>query len=153
MTYSNRSVSTPYQHRSEFDKSSNAVSCRKLNPFVNNPPGAWSAPYKYANPSPPPQNNTKFPTDPSPSPICNWGATYGDNTVSVCDPPFKFDPVLSCPMSRPLVPERRIDPGMWAYNQQAVQKVQKFLTKEMLINIVVGILIVILILKFRSSKK
>ena len=112
MTYSNRPESSPFQHRSEFDKSPGCLNDRlKANPYWNNPPGAWSAPYKYAKPAPPPKNNNSFPGDMEPSPICSWATTWGDNTVSVCNPPYKFAPKMSCPMSRPLEPQRRIDPG------------------------------------------
>jgi hypothetical protein len=148
MTYSNRPVSSAFQHRSEFDKSSDAISCRKVNPFLNNMPGAWSAPYRYAKPTPTPA------PPPTPlneeSPICKWGATWGDNTVSVCKPPFKFDPVLSCPMSRPLVPERRIDPGMWFYNN--IGRKYKENKQGFFLNVIVILLIIILILQFISKK-
>jgi hypothetical protein len=43
------------------------------------------------------------------SPSCSMVA-LGDKTVSFCNP---GEP--NCPMSRPLLPERLFDPGMWTY--------------------------------------
>ena len=125
MTYSNRSEGSPFQHRSEFDKSPPKNDCLKENPYWKDPPGAWSASYPYGKPAAPPKNADKGLDDPEPSPICEWATTWGDNTVSVCNPPYEFAPKVSCPMSRPLEPQRRIDPGMWVYNKEEAEKKRK----------------------------
>ena len=137
MTYSNRSYSSPFQHGTEFGTTNNAVVIDKINPFVFGKfsmPGTWSDPYPHAkqcNPPPepvvyrkplPPPVNTGDQQIVEDSPICSWGATWGDNTVSLCNPPFNFPPKVSCPMSRKLVPERNIDPGMWVYNREEAKK-------------------------------
>jgi hypothetical protein len=150
MTYSNRPETSPFQHRSEFDKSPGCLNNRlKANPFINNMPGTWSAPYSYSKPSPPPQNGNLYDTEPSP--ICNWATTWGDNTVSLCRPPYKYPQEVSCPMSRPLEPQRRIDPGMWNYYNRAKQFAR--VNKNGIINIIVILLIIVLVLQFISIRK
>ena len=95
MTYSNRPARTAFQHGSEFDKSPDTVSCRKLNPYLDNMPGATSAPYDYSKPEPPPKNGESSLNDPEPSPICDWATTMGDNTISVCKPPYEYNKELA----------------------------------------------------------
>ena len=159
MTYSNRPVRTAFQHGSEFDKSPDNVSCRKLNPYLDNMPGATSAPYDYSKPEPPPKNGESSLNDPEPSPICDWATTMGDNTISVCKPPYEYNKELKCPMSRPLEPQRRIDPGMWAYNKQLVKQTSYgnglFSSKDaQTIISIIGVLIVVLaILELLRNKK
>jgi hypothetical protein len=152
MTYSNRPVSSPFQHRSEFDKSDNSISERKKNPIaVENMPGATSASYTYDKPEPPPLNGESSKDDPEPSPICEWATTMGDNTISLCKPPYKYDKELSCPMTRPLEPQRRIDPGMWVYNKK--EKVVKTDDKKVLFCSIIFILFIIFALLQISHKK
>jgi hypothetical protein len=150
MTYSNRSEGSPFQHRSEFDKSPPVDTQLKMNPFLNNMPGTWSQPYNNAKPAPPPQNGKSALSDPEPSPICDWATTWGDNTVSLCKPPYTFAPKLSCPMSRLLVPERNIDPGMWYYNRLDKEKDSKKPSQFM--TIILILIAIIVILQMRSSK-
>lgn len=138
MTYSNRSYSSPFQHGTEFGKTDNSVVIDKINPFVFGKfsmPGTWSDPYSHSKPSdpdlPPVEYADKAPARPldqgtnpiiEESPICSWGATYGDNTASLCrPPPFNYTPP-TCPMERPMYPERIIDPGMWVYNREEANK-------------------------------
>lgn len=109
MTYSNRPTVSPWRHQSEFGVSNDTVVFDKINPFVHNMPGAWSAPYKYDNTTVPDKEVQDRDTS---KPICEYASTAGDNTVSLCNPPPK-----NCPMKRPWVPERNIDPGMWTYQK------------------------------------
>ena len=152
MTYSNRPVTSPFQHRSEFDKSPGCLkNALKENPFLNNMPGTWSTPYPNEPPSVPPQNGESALGDPEPSPICDWMTTMGDNTVSLCEPPYDLPKKVSCPMSRRLVPERNIDPGMWAYdNDEDTKKTKK---PDFFIKIIAIFLILILVLQFSIRKK
>ena len=86
-----------------------------INPFWANPPGTWSDPYPYATPGP---LEEPKPHKDEPSPICGWGVTAGDNTVSVCKPPYNFPPKKSCPMSRPLVPMQLFENGLWSLDKE-----------------------------------
>jgi len=92
-------------------------------------PGAWSAPFSFASYQGTLGNtgdgNVPCAVEPScdtaKSPICSYGITAGDNTIDMCRPPPP-----NCPMSRPLVPERNIEPGMWTYQvPKKTQKVEK----------------------------
>ena len=157
MTYSNRPVRTAFQHGSEFEKSPDTISCRKLNPYLDNMPGATSAPYEYSKPEPPPKNGEPSLYNQEPSPSCEWTTTMGDNTISLCKPPYEYNKELECPMSRPLEPQRRIDPGMTTYGKQLSLPsiTKKFSSKDAqtLISII-GVLIVILaILEILRKKK
>lgn len=96
---------------------SNAIN--DFNPFVMGDfslPGTWSDPYDYSRtlglPSPSDKDHI-----PEPSPICEFGVTSAIGSFlrggSFCDTPYKKPPTVSCPMSRPLVPQQNTDPGMW----------------------------------------
>jgi|DEB0MinimDraft_6_1074348.scaffolds.fasta_scaffold00272_24 hypothetical protein len=86
-----------------------------INPFVVKDfslPGTWSDPNCFAVYS----NKEKLDSvaqwdTPYESPGCSMVA-LGDKTVSFCNKPQE---TVSCPMSRPLVPEQLYDPGMWNY--------------------------------------
>jgi len=86
-----------------------------INPFVDNPPGAFSEPYPYAVPAE--VEDSPQDKEDETSPICSYGVTVAGapsaalSTVTICKPPYSFPPVESCPMSRPLVPMRMIEPG------------------------------------------
>jgi hypothetical protein len=109
-----------FQHDSLFDKSYDIEPLQKINPYLDNMPGTWSAPYKNEKPSMNAKDTSKKWNDDNkePSPICEWSSTWGDNTVSVCNPPFDFAPKFVCPMSRPLEPQRNIDPDLWFVNKE-----------------------------------
>ena len=47
--------------------------------------------------------------------ICETSVTAGDNTVSMCKPPYDFPPVLKCPLNRTLLPMQLRNPGNWEY--------------------------------------
>ena len=84
-----------------------------VNPFVQEDfslPGTWSDPYEFA---PYTQAEEDTPDKEEKSPICATMGAIGDGTIETCNP---RDP--NCPMSRPLVPERLIDPGMWNYQKR-----------------------------------
>ena len=96
---------------------SNAIN--DWNPFVVGDfqlPGTWSEPYKYSRtldlPSPVDKDHI-----PEPSPICEFGVTSAIGSFlrggTFCDPPYKKPPTVSCPMSRPLVPQQNTEPGAW----------------------------------------
>ena len=151
MTYSNRPSGSPFQHRSQFDKNPQVDNCIKMNPFLDNMPGTWSSPYKADKPMAPPKDADKGLDDPEPSPICDWATTWGDNTVAVCNPPYKFAPKVSCPMSRPLEPQRNIDPGMWYYNRLDKENNEKSEIK-LFTNISLVLLAIIVLLNFLPRK-
>lgn len=98
---------------------SNAIN--DWNPFVVgdfNLPGTWSSPYKYSRTLDLPSKLDKDHI-PEPSPICEFGVTSALGSFlrggTFCDPPYKKSPKVSCPMTRPLVPEQNYEPGMWTY--------------------------------------
>ena len=112
MTYSNRPTASTWQHDNLFGVSNDSVVFDKINPFTpGNLPGAWSAPYSYTKPSAPAVEEKQTPSNRASSPACEYASTAGDNTVAWCNPTKP-----NCPMSRPWLPERLIDPGMWTYN-------------------------------------
>lgn len=165
MTYSNRSYSSPYQHQTEFGKTNNSVVIDKINPFAwgkMSLPGTWSDPYAHAKyprpitepvahlPSQLPQVLTGDQQIVEESPICSWGATYGDNTVALCNPPFNFPPKKSCPMARPIYPERNIDPGMWVYNRK--DTIKQAIPSHVL-KLIFFIFLLMIIMKLASRKK
>ena len=93
---------------------SNAIN--DWNPFVVgdfNLPGTWSDPYTYSRTVGAPSADKD--RAPEPSPICDFGVTSAIGSFlrggAFCDTPYKKPPSVSCPMSRPLVPERNIDTG------------------------------------------
>lgn len=136
MTYSNRPVSTSYQHESEFDRSSDAVSLNKLNTFVMGSemslPGTWSNPYPFS--ASVKLTDKESIDEKTHSPICNVGITAGDKTIDMCKPAKP-----NCPIHRPLEPRRNIMPGMWTYNKVSTNMKKK-------INIIVPILFIVLLL-------
>lgn len=90
-----------------------------FNPFATfdfQMPGTWSDPYPYSKLQIKPP---KVEEDPAlqKSPICDYGITAGDRTIDMCDP---IKP--NCPMTRPLEPQRLIDPGMWNYYLKSAGK-------------------------------
>ncbi len=113
-----------------------------INPFWSNPPGTWSDPYAYAKAG----GNDSLSVEDTieKSPICNWGVTAGDNTVSLCDPPFKFPKKKSCPMSRPLVPTQNFEDGLWSLDKE-VKKMSMSLRPCTIILIV---LVIIALIRF-----
>lgn len=138
MTYSNRPTASTWQHDNLFGISNDAVVLDKINPFTpGNMPGAWSAPYSYAKPTKTPvEKRQKSPSRES-NPACEYASTAGDNTVAWCNPSKP-----NCPMSRPWLPERLIDPGMWTYNtdKESIADVVVFDIKILLV--VLGVLTV-----------
>ncbi len=117
-------------------------------------PGAKSAPFSFGN-----YNSTlgetgdgdvKCAVSPScnttDSPICKWGITAGDKTIDMCMPSKP-----NCPMTRMLVPERNIDPGMWNYishknSENNEMKIKIKSKKDMMYCILLmGLLILILL--------
>lgn len=88
------------------------------NPFVVgefNLPGTWSASWPYSK-----HTIHKDPIDKAiePSPICSYGVTAAIGSFlrggSFCDPPYKKEPVISCPMSRDVEPQQLFDDGRWS---------------------------------------
>ena len=59
--------------------------------------------------------------------ICDTSVTAGDNTVTVCKPPYDFPPVLKCPLHRPLLPMQLRNPGNWEY--PALERVEPTVLK------------------------
>ena len=148
MTYSNRPTSSPFQHRSEMNvKVSDLNLLDKINPFVvgeMNMPGTWSDPYPYSEyylKREKPDSQIACAVEPScdtsQSPICKSNLTAGDRTIDMCRPTAP-----NCPMSRLLVPERNIDPGMWVYNRPKKEKNNQ---KDYLMYVLIGVLILFIL--------
>jgi hypothetical protein len=113
MTYTNWEAATPYQHGSEFDKSSDETSINKINPLVVgveelNMPGTWSGAYNFTHYSDSVEETVG--AEEESSPICGSARAAGDRTVDMCS-----DTMPRCPLNRGLIPERRFNPGMWNY--------------------------------------
>ena len=102
----------------EIDRSSDGVVINNINPFVfgsdaMNLPGAWSADYDFSfYNNKPVEDESNLDEDKEISPICKYASTAGYRTIDSCKPSQP-----NCPMSRPLLPERDINPGMWYYNR------------------------------------
>ena len=102
---------------------SNAIN--DWNPFVVgdfNLPGTWSAAWPYSR-----VNVVKDPVEEAmePSPACSYGITSAMGSFlrggSFCG--LQKEPIISCPMSRPLVPEQLYDEGRWTlYPKSKTQK-------------------------------
>jgi hypothetical protein len=133
---------------------SNAIN--DWNPFVVGDfelPGTWSDPYKYSRtldlPSPADKDHI-----PEPSPICEFGVTSALGSFlrggTFCDPPYKKPSKVSCPMSRPLVPEQNTEPGMWV----SLSTDSKLLSPNAgrISFTVILVFIIIALLVFRSRK-
>lgn len=91
----------------------NMLHLNNINPFANPDvvmPGSWNQPYEYSITKEPSVSNTIHKE--TTSPLCDYGITAGDKTISVCYPPTP-----NCPMQRFQEPRRLYDPGMWAYYQ------------------------------------
>lgn len=149
MTYSNRPASSTWQHDNLYGVSNDTVLFDKLNPFTSgNMPGAWSAPYSYAKPQVPDKEvNELKPKPHSDSPACEYASTAGDNTVQWCNPAKP-----NCPMSRPWLPERLFDPGMWAYNKTDKGSIAGLSTvNPIYLVIMVGVLTVAFLAMRRST--
>ena len=73
----------------------------KVNPYLDDMPGAWSAPYTFSG-------YMKLDEEPEvtqdPSPACDMASTAGDKQVDWCKP---GEP--NCPMSRELEPTQKVD--------------------------------------------
>lgn len=164
MTYSNRSAPSPWQHQTELNGEMNKmVIFDKINPYVFGKfsmPGTWSDPYAYAKaPAAKPNSDVSSPPpcaveascDTSKSPICDVAIAAGDGTVGMCRP---TEP--NCPMSRPWVPERNIDPGMWHYQQQPTTidtpMSIEFIIKELKLNLPLVALCLVVIILFIGGR-
>jgi hypothetical protein len=102
----------------KLDRTSDELMLNNINPFVvgadaMNLPGAWSdaQSFTYYDDEDLDKEMPPASVEKSMSAICDVARTAGDNTISMCDPKPP-----NCPMSRPLIPGRRINPGMWNYN-------------------------------------
>ena len=145
MTYSNRPRASPYQHGSEFAVSNDAVAINKINPFVMNDaneinlPGTWSDPFPFAAKAKTKTKNTSFDLDKEyTSPICEAHRGAG---VRFCD---KTPP--NCPMSRPLEPQRDINPGMWTYYKKASRTARSCLNNKVVLLLIVLMIVLIMFL-------
>jgi hypothetical protein len=76
----------------------------QVNPYVVNPPGAWSNPYPFAG-------YLRLVEEPEekqdPSPACELMTTAGDKQVSWCKPGTP-----NCPMERELEPTQKVEPDI-----------------------------------------
>ena len=122
----------------------NMLHLNNINPFANPDvvmPGSWNQPYEYSITKEPTVSNTIHKE--TTSPICDYGITAGDKTISVCYPPTP-----NCPMQRFQEPRRLYDPGMWAYypkKDKAPLNIKKQEDGYLLIILIVSIIIFILV--------
>ena len=111
-----------------------------INPFWANPPGAWSDPYPFAKAGG--DDFLSVQDTIEKSPICDWGVSAGNNTVTLCEPPFNFPKKKSCPMSRPLEPMQLFEDGLWSLDKEFKKKSMPWKPFViLLILLVVGLLI------------
>ena len=75
-----------------------------INTTLVNPPGAWSAAYKYTTYEELPEEMW---VKQEPSVSCQIATTAGDNQIAWCKPGKP-----NCPMSRNLEPTQRVDPDI-----------------------------------------
>ena len=115
-----------------------------VNPFVINPPGAWSNPYPFSGYMPLDEDKFK---EQEPSPACEIATTAGDKQIDWCKPG-----VPNCPMSRELEPTQRVDIDI-SYKDRGdvlfgeyVMPVDKF-DKQFFINVLLLIFIIIMLFK------
>lgn len=85
---------------------SNSDLIDNVNPYILDPPGAWSKPYEFGQykelPDSPPEFNVQ-----DKSPACSTMTTAGDKQLEWCQPRKP-----NCPMSRELEPTQRVDPDI-----------------------------------------
>ena len=93
-----------------------------VNPFWDEPPGAWSTPHKYA---PTVQNTIE--REPEQIGSDNRGVEY------------------KCPLNRPLYPRINIDDGLWSLITDMKQKVNK---RENFFPIIIFIIIFIMLIDY-----
>jgi len=115
-----------------------------VNPFVINPPGAWSNPYLFSGYMP--IEDDKF-KEQDPSPVCDIATTAGDKQIDWCKPG-----VPNCPMSRELEPTQRVDTDI-SYKDRGdmlfgedIMPVDK-IDRKFFINILLLIFIIIMVFK------
>ena len=118
-----------------------------INPFVENMPGSWNAPYDYSvsdtmHKEPPAQWEHK-----EESHVCDTQLTAGDNTIGMCRPSKP-----NCPMSRFQEPRRLYDPGFWEApkNSQNSKNIGNMLNIKNIDHIFLMVLIVCIIIVFLS---
>jgi hypothetical protein len=115
-----------------------------VNPFVDNPPGAWSNPYPFSGYMALDDGEFK---EQDPSPACEIAITAGDKQIDWCKPG-----VPNCPMSRDLEPTQRADPdisykerGDMLYGEETIST--PMFDKQFFINLLVLILILVIFIK------
>lgn len=94
-----------------------------INPFWDEPPGAWSKPYKY---TPTVQNTIE---QEQPGPVDPRGVEY------------------RCKLDRPLYPKRNIDSGFWTLCRDTVKSVkysQPAVDRTLLVFLVIVLLVLFL---------
>ena len=109
----------------EIDRTSDAMIINDINPFVfgsdaMNLPGAVSGDYDFSFYDNKQVDDEDEDPDKEISPICRYTSTAGYRTIDSCKP---LSP--NCPINRPLLPERDINPGMWYYNRLAYDEDKK----------------------------
>jgi hypothetical protein len=123
-----------------------------INTQLINPPGAWSAPYKFGTFKELPGELWE---SQDPSPMCELAQTAGDKTVDWC-----FPRKPNCPMTRELEPSQHVDADTtYGYVVTAVaprvKKPKKKIVSDDDVNLIMKfalILIFIIILITLSSK-
>jgi hypothetical protein len=115
-----------------------------VNPFVDNPPGAWSNPYPFSGYMPLEEGEFQ---EQDPSPACEVATTAGDKQIDWCEPG-----VPNCPMSRELEPTQRADPdisykerGDVLYGEEMASA--PMFDKQFFINLLILILILVIFVK------
>ena len=114
----------------KLDRTSDELMLNNINPFVvgadaMNLPGAWSdaQSFTYYNDEDLHKELPPSSVEKSMSAICDVARTAGNNTIAMCDPSPP-----NCYMARPLLPERRFNPGMWNY--YGFEKAKNFIEQQ-----------------------
>ena len=123
------------------------------NPYVvgeMNLPGAWSADWPYSEHQDPIEE-AMDPDKENESPICDWGVTAANGSFlrggSFCG--LGQESVVSCPISRNLVPEQLTDPGIWTYWSKNGYQVKE---KPIPLWVIVAIFVIIAAFAMRLRK-
>ena len=95
-----------------------------INPFWNEPPGAWSRPYKY---TPTVQNTMEQEPE-----LLNGGDPRGVE--------------YRCKLDRPLYPKRNIDNGFWSMCKKTAENVKNGSVETPVFPVMIALIIMLLII-------
>lgn len=109
----------------------------QVNPYINNPPGAWSKPYDFGSFKELPEEPFE---EPDFNPVCSLALTAGDKQIDWCKPG-----IPNCPMKRDLEPTQKVDADI-SYEDGIFVPFTKVAYSDEHFQILVKILIILLII-------